>query len=80
MCQERPMKNKTQSKPEVDQEAAPDTDPRAKTEPTIKVRAVYGMMNHPFFLVDIPQGAFIEVPSIDPWLQSQIDAGKIISA
>lgn len=44
----------------------------------IRVRAVYGTMIHPFVPTDIRTDSISEFEQVDSWLQSQIDAGKVV--
>lgn len=72
---------------EIIEDAAPEVtseaEPRAVVEVAahaakVRVRAVHGLMIHPFVPMDIRQDAITEVDEIDSWLQSQIDAKKVV--
>jgi hypothetical protein len=43
----------------------------------VRVRAVHGLMIHPYKAMDIRHDAITEVDEVDSWLKSQIDAGKL---
>lgn len=61
----------TQERPEIPEETI------AEAPQKVRVRAVHGLMIHPFKAMDIRHDAIAEVDEIDSWLQSQIDAKKI---
>lgn len=61
----------TQERPETPEEIV------AEAPQKVRVRAVHGLMIHPFKAMDIRHDAIAEVDEIDSWLQSQIDAKKI---
>lgn len=56
----------------------PVTKPDEPTE--IGLRAVHGIMVHPFRPLEIVTDKVTTVTEIDSWLQSQIDARKIVVA
>ena len=55
--------------------AQPDNKPKAPAK--ILIKAVHGLMSHPYTHVQFNTDTITEVSEIDDFLRCQIDAGKL---